>query len=46
MEMKIIKTSMSEEIEALTSMLASCGRDQVLLTLEHRELNKKFTIYH
>lgn len=37
---------MSDEIEALTSMLGNCGRDQVLLTIEHRELNKKFTLYH
>ena len=44
--LKQLKLSMSEEIENLTTHLGKTGRELVVLTLEHRELNKKFSVYH
>jgi len=44
--LKNLKLSMSEEIENLTTLLGKTGRELVVLTLEHRELNKKFSVYH
>ena len=45
-QLKGYKLSMSEEIENLTTLLGKTGRELVVLTLEHRELNKKFSVYH
>ena len=44
--LKTLKLSMSGEIEDLTTLLGKTGRELVVLTLEHRELNKKFSVYH
>lgn len=46
LEMKKLSISTSNEIENLTTMLGNTGRELVVLTLEHRELNKKFSVYH
>ena len=40
------KQSMTEEIENLTRFFADSARDLVKLTIEHRELQKKFNEYY
>lgn len=44
--MKLLRQSMTEEIEDMTSMFADTSKDIIKLTIEHRELQKKFNEYY
>ena len=44
-QIKNIRSSTAEEIEALTSLFSKSSRDLVNLTIEHRALQKKFSDY-
>ena len=45
-QMKLLRQSMTEEIEDMTSMFADTSKDIIKLTIEHRELQKKFNEYY